>query len=166
MSVMRFDPFGDPFRSLDRLASQLLSGARTPMAMPMDVWQSGDGYHVALDLPGVDPGSVEITSERNVLTIRAERRPGYGENDKVLVAERPHGQYTRQLQVSDALDTGNVAADYQNGVLNLTIPVSQAAQPRRIDVRQGGQQQTVSVSGEPVGAGQASGGSASSSTGG
>ena len=127
MSVMRFDPFGDPFRSLDRLTSQLLSGARTPMAMPMDVWQGEDGYHVVLDLPGVDPGSVEITSERNVLTIRAERRPGYGENDKVLVAERPHGQYTRQLQVGDALDTGNVAASYHNGVLHLAIPISAAA---------------------------------------
>jgi HSP20 family protein len=168
MSVMRFDPFGDPFRGLDRLTSQLLSSARTPMAMPMDVWQSEDGYHVALDLPGVDPGSVEITSERNVLTIRAERRPAYGENDQVLVAERPYGQYTRQLQVGDALDTGNVAANYHNGVLHLTIPISPAAQPRRIEVRQGGdeQQQAVSVGAEPVAAGQTSGGSGSSSTGG
>jgi HSP20 family protein len=151
---MRFDPFGDPFRGLDRLTSQLLSGARTPMAMPMDVWQSDDGYHVALDLPGVDPGSVEITSERNVLTIRAERRPGYGENDRLLVAERPHGQYTRQLQVGDALDSGNVAATYHNGVLHLTIPMSAAAQPRRIEVRQGGDEQPVAVGAEQAGAGR------------
>jgi HSP20 family protein len=90
---------------------------------------------------------VEITSERNVLTIRAERRPGYGEHDKVLVAERPHGQYTRQLQVGDALDTGNVAASYHDGVLQLTIPISEAAQPRRIDVQQGGDEQPVAVGG-------------------
>jgi HSP20 family protein len=154
---MRFDPFGDPFRGLDRLTSQLLSGARTPMAMPIDVWQSEGGYHVALDLPGVDPASVEITSERNVLTIRAERRPGYGENDKVLVAERPHGQYTRQLQVGDALDSGNVAASYHNGVLHLTIPISAAAQPRRIEVRQGSDEQPVTVGAEPAGAGQSAG---------
>src|SRR3954452_20054318 len=157
---MRFDPFGDPFRGLDRLTSQLLSGTRTPMAMPMDVWQSEDGYHVALDLPGVDPGSVEITSERNVLTIRAERRPGYGENDKVLVAERPQGQYTRQLQVGDALDPGNVAPASHNGVLHLTIPTSAAAQPRRIEVRQGGDDQPVSVGAEPAGAGGFAGGGA------
>jgi len=164
---MRFEPFGDPFRGLDRLTSQLLSGARTPMAMPMDVWQSDDGYHVALDLPGVDPGSVEITSERNVLTIRAERRPGYGENDKVLVAERPQGQYTRQLQLSDALDSGNVAADYHNGVLHLSIPISQAAQPRRIEVRHGAeQQQGMAVSGAPVAAGRSSGAGGSPSSGG
>jgi HSP20 family protein len=162
---MRFDPFGDPFRGLDRL-TQLLSGARTPMAMPIDVWQSEDGYHVALDLPGVDPGSVEITSERNVLTIRGERRPGYGENDKVLVAERPHGQYTRQLQVGDALDSGNVAATYHNGVLHLTIPLSPAAQPRRIEVRPGGEEQPVPVGAEPAGAGRSAGSGATAGAGG
>ena len=77
MSVLRFDPFGDPFRQMDRLTNQLLSGTRTPMGMPMDVWQADDGFHVSLDLPGVDPSSVDITTERNVLTITAERRPEY-----------------------------------------------------------------------------------------
>ena len=135
MSVMRFDPFGDPFRQMDRLTSQLLSGTRTPMAMPMDVWQADDGYHVALDLPGVDPSSVEITSERNVLTIRAERRSAYEGASEVLVAERPQGSFTRQLQVGDALDTQNISASYTGGVLSLVIPVAQAAQPRRIEVQ-------------------------------
>jgi HSP20 family protein len=172
VSVMRWDPFGDPFRGLDRLTSQLLSGTRTPLAMPMDVWQAADGtYHVTLDLPGVDPSDVEITSERNVISIRAERRPDYGEDDNVLVAERPMGQYTRQLQVGDALDTGNVSADYRNGVLHMSIPVSEAAQPRRIEVRAGSDEQVLttggtqpagtsqtSEGGQPVGAGQASGG--------
>jgi HSP20 family protein len=91
---MRFDPFGDPFRSFDRLASQLVSGARTPMGMPIDVWQADDGYHDALGLPGVDPGDVEITSERNMITIRAERRPDYEGVSNVLLAERPHGRFT------------------------------------------------------------------------
>lgn len=89
MSVIRFDPFGDPFRQMDRLTSQLLSGTRTPMGMPMDVWQADDGYHVALDLPGVDASSVEITSEQNVLTIGAERRPEYEPGQNVVLAERP-----------------------------------------------------------------------------
>jgi len=145
MSVMRFEPFVDPFRSLDRLASQLVSGARTPMGMPMDVWEAEDGYHVVLDLPGVDPGSVEITTERNLLTIRAERRPEYDQAGNVLLAERPMGKFTRQLQVGDALDSANVAATYDNGVLRLTIPVSQSAQPRRIEVMAGGGQQPVAV---------------------
>ena len=145
MSVMRFDPFGDPFRQIDRLTSQLMSGTRTPMGMPMDVWEAEDGYHVALDLPGVDPSSVDITSERNVLTIRAERAPEYQEGQSVLVAERPQGSFTRQLQVGDALDVQNVQASYNNGVLRLLIPMSQAAQPRRIEVQHGGGEQQVEV---------------------
>jgi HSP20 family protein len=145
MSVMRFDPFGDPFRNLDRLASQLASGTRTPMGMPMDVWQADDGYHVALDLPGVDPDSVEITGERNTLTVRAERRAEYEEGHNVLLAERPQGGFTRQLQVSEALDTGRVEATYQDGVLLLTIPVAESAQPRRIQVQRGGGQQRLSA---------------------
>ena len=153
MSVLRFDPFGDPFRQMDRLASQLASGTRTPLGMPMDVWQAADGYHVALDLPGVDPSSVDITCERNVLTIRADRRPEYGREDDVLVAERSQGSFTRQLQVGEALDTENIQAGYRDGVLSLTIPVARSAQPRRIEVRHeqpqeraqlgGGGQQTV-----------------------
>ena len=155
---MRFDPFGDPFRSLDRLTSQLMSGTRTPMGMPMDVWQAEDGYHIALDLPGVDPGSVEITSERNMLTIRAERRSEYGEGQNVLLAERPQGRFTRQLQVGDALDTSKVQATYDNGVLLLTIPLSQQAQPRRIEVQHGGGQQQLTVSGGERGQSSGEGG--------
>lgn len=158
MSLMRFEPFADPFRNIDRLASQLASGARMPMGMPMDVWQAEDGYHVALDLPGVDPGSVEITSERNMLTIRAERRAEYEQGHNVLLAERPQGRFTRQLQVGDGVDAGKVTATYKDGVLLLTIPLSEQAQPRRIEVQHGGGQQQLSV-----GAGgqeQTSGGSA------
>jgi HSP20 family protein len=152
MSVMRFEPFGDPLRGLDRLTSQLVSGRRTPMGMPMDVWQADDGYHVALDLPGVDPASVEITSERNVLTIRANRSAEYEEGHNVLLAERPQGNFTRQLQVGDALDTGKISATYDNGVLMLTIPMAESAQPRRIEVQTGGSgQQQLSASGAQSG---------------
>ncbi|MGI8433439.1 MAG: Hsp20/alpha crystallin family protein [Nocardioidaceae bacterium] len=146
MSVMHFEPFGDPFRHIDRLTSQLMSGTRTTMGMPMDVWQSGDGYHVALDLPGVDPDSVEITSERNVLTISAERKPQYEERQNVLVAERPQGNFTRRLQVGDALDGQNVQASYSNEVLNLTIPIAQSAKPLRIEVQSDQSQHQIDIS--------------------
>ncbi|SOC53695.1 HSP20 family protein [Blastococcus aggregatus] len=148
MSVIRFEPFADPSRGLDRLTSQLVSGRRTPMGMPMDVWQSDDGYHVALDLPGIDPERVEITCERNMLTIRAERRAEYEEGHNVLLAERPQGSFTRQLQVGDALDTTKVTATYNNGVLTLTIPTAESAQPRRIEVQTSGSgQQQLSTDG-------------------
>jgi len=161
MSVMRFEPFGDPFRDLDRLTSQLLSGRRTPMGLPMDVWQAEDGYHVALDLPGIDPGSVEITSERNMLTIRASRSAEYEEGHNVLLAERPQGTFTRQLQVGDALDTGKVAATYDNGVLLLTIPMAESAQPRRIEVQTGGSGRQQLSTGASQSGGEHSGGEGS-----
>ena len=149
MSVLRFDPFGDPFRQMDRLTNQLLSGTRTPMAMPMDVWQTDDGFHVCLDLPGVDPDSVDITTERNLLTITAERRAEYQQGQNVLIAERPQGTFTRQLQLGDTVDAENIQASYGDGVLHLTLPITQAAQPRRVQVRtdSSGQRQ-VTVEGE------------------
>jgi HSP20 family protein len=149
MSVLRFDPFADPFRQMDRLTNQLLSGTRTPMGMPMDVWQADDGFHVAMDLPGADPDSVEITTERNVLTIQAERRPEYHDGDKVLVAERPQGSFTRQLQLGDTVDTENIQASYADGVLKLTVPITQAAQRRRVQVQTTGSgQRQITVEGE------------------
>ena len=149
MSVLRFDPFGDPFRQMDRLTSQLLSGTRTPMGMPMDVWQTDDGFHVCLDLPGVDPESVDITTERNTLTIKAERRAEYEDGQNVFIAERPQGTFTRQLQLGDTVDTENIQASYSNGVLHLTLPMTQAAQPRRVQVRtEGSGQRQITVEGE------------------
>jgi HSP20 family protein len=149
VSVLRFDPFGDPFRQMDRLTSQLLSGTRTPMGMPMDVWQTDDGFHVCLDLPGVDPDSVDITTERNTLTIKAERRAEYEDGQNVLIAERPQGTFTRQLQLGDTVDTENIQASYSDGVLHLTLPMTQAAQPRRVQVRtEGSGQRQITVEGE------------------
>ncbi len=147
MSVSRFDPFGDPFGQFNRLTSQLLSGTRTAMGMPMDVWQSEDGYRIALDLPGVDPESVDVTCERNVLTIRAERSAEYQDAQSVLIAERPQGSFTRQVQLGAGLDTENVQANYQNGVLLLTVPLSQEAQPRRIEIQSSQGQQTGQLTG-------------------
>jgi HSP20 family protein len=146
MSVMRFDPFGEPFRQLDRLSSQLTSGRRTPMGMPMDVWEAEDGYHVALDLPGVDADSIEIVSERNILTIRAARSPEYEQSENVMVAERPMGSFTRQLQIGDTLDVTKVQAAYNDGVLRLVVPVAESAQPRRIPVERHQGSQPVSAS--------------------
>ena len=158
MSVLRFDPFVDPFRQMDRLTNQLLSGTRTPLGMPMDVWQTDDGFHVCLDLPGVDPNSVEITHERNLLTITAERRAEYQQGQNVLIAERPQGTFTRQLQLGDTVDAENIDASYADGVLHLDLPMTRAAQPRRVQVRTDstGQRQ-VTVEGEAEEATPASG---------
>ena len=157
MSLLRFDPFRDPFREMDRLTNQLLSGTRTPASLAMDVWRSGQEYHVALDLPGVDPDSVELTVERGMVTIRAERQQAFGQGDQVLLAERPQGAFTRQLMLGEGVDQENLQADYRDGVLHLTIPVAQQAQPRRISVGRGQDSELGGVSGGSGGSSGSSG---------
>lgn len=132
--LMRFDPF----RDLDRFTEQLLGNARTPRAFPMDAYRRGDRFYVHFDLPGVDSKSIELTVEKNVLTVKADRTWEPQEGDEVLVAERPRGTFTRQLFLGDTLDGTSVVADYDQGVLTLSIPVAEAARPRRVEINVGG----------------------------
>ncbi|GAA2419743.1 Hsp20/alpha crystallin family protein [Streptomyces glaucus] len=126
----------DPFRELDRLAQQVLGSAR-PSAMAMDAYRSGDDFIVHFDLPGIDPESIELDVERNVLNVRAERRSPAPEGSEMLVAERPTGTFTRQLFLGDTLDTERIDASYDAGVLTLRIPVAEQAKPRRIQITGG-----------------------------
>jgi len=131
----------DPFRELDRFAQQVLgangSPAR-PVAMPMDAYRDGETFIVRFDLPGVDPGSIDLDVERNVLTVKAERKPEHPDNVELISAERPRGTFTRQLFLGDALDTARVEAHYDAGVLTLRIPVAEQAKPRKITITGGG----------------------------
>jgi HSP20 family protein len=128
----------DPFRELDRLSQQLMGSLGTttrPSTMTMDAWRAGDEFVVEFDLPGVDPGSVDLDVERNVLTVRAERPPLSAEYE-LLAAERPRGVFSRQLILGDNLDTEKVQASYSAGVLTLRIPVAEKAKPRKIEIQQ------------------------------
>jgi HSP20 family protein len=112
----------------------------------MDAYRRGDEFHVELDLPGVDPDSIDLTVEQSQLTIRAERRYEPQENDEIVVTERPQGTFSRQLLLSRTLDTENLRADYVDGVLRLTIPVAEQAKPRKIEIGRGssgGQPRTI-----------------------
>jgi HSP20 family protein len=128
----------DPFRELDRLTQQVLGTSGTwsrPTAMPMDAYRDGDRFVVAFDLPGVDADAIELDVERNVLTVKAERRPvATGEQVEMQVAERPLGVFSRQLFLGDTLDTDHIEAHYDAGVLTLRIPIAEKAKPRRITV--------------------------------
>jgi HSP20 family protein len=127
----------DPFRELDRLTQQVLGTATRPAAMPMDAFRDGDTFVVELDLPGVDPESIDLDVERNVLTVRAERRPSAGEDAEALIAERPAGSFSRQLFLGETLDTERIDAAYDAGVLRLRIPVAEQAKPRKITISGG-----------------------------
>jgi HSP20 family protein len=124
----------DPFRELDRWAGHVWGGAFRGGAMPMDAYRRGDSVVVKFDLPGVDPGSIDLTVERNVLTVKAQRPGTHDEGDEVLVAERPHGELTRRVFVGRSLDTDRVEAHYDHGVLSLSIPVAEKAKSRRIEI--------------------------------
>jgi HSP20 family protein len=128
----------DPFREMDRLASQVFatagSGNRSPRWMPMDLYRVDDHFVVTVDLPGVDPGSVDLDVDGNTLTIRAERSPRTDEGVQWLAQERPAGSYLRQLNLGDGLDIDRIEASYDAGVLTVTIPVAERARPRRIPV--------------------------------
>jgi HSP20 family protein len=128
----------DPFRELDQLTQQLLGNptgtSSRPSAIPMDAYRAGDAFVVAFDLPGVPPESVELDVERDVLTVRAERRPSAEQPAEMQIRERPVGVFTRQLFLGDALDTENIQASFESGVLTLRIPVRERAKPRKISI--------------------------------
>ena len=128
--LLRFDPF----RELDRLTEQ---AARAPQPLPMDAVRRGDDVLVAFDLPGVDPATIDLTVERNVLTVKAQRRAFRAEGDQVIAAERRLGAVARQLLLGDTLDGDSVRADYTDGVLTLTIAAAEAAKPRKVEVSTG-----------------------------
>ncbi|MFD9697795.1 Hsp20/alpha crystallin family protein [Lentzea sp. NPDC059081] len=126
----------DPFRELDRLTQQVFGGSGTwsrPAAMPMDAYRDGDEFVVCFDLPGVASDAIELDVERNVLTVKAERRP-LGADVQMQVSERPLGVFSRQLFLGDTLDTDRIDATYDAGVLTLRIPIAERAKPRRIAI--------------------------------
>lgn len=124
----------DPFRNFDRLAEQVFGTIARPAPMPMEAWRTGDEFFVEFDLPGIDPSSIDLDIERNVLTVRAERKPSTGPDVELVAAERPYGVFSRQVILGDILDTERVDASYKGGVLRLTIPVAEQAKPRKIAI--------------------------------
>ena len=128
----------DPFRDLDRMLAGTL---RTPAsaAMPMDLYRTGDRFVAHVDLPGVDPSSIDVDIEDRTLTIRAERREQVDGDVQWLSHERPTGTFARQLTLGYGVASSRIEADYSDGVLTLTIPVAEEAKPRRIEVQHGGE---------------------------
>lgn len=127
----------DPFSELDRLTDRFFGTVARPAVMPMDAYQEGDHFVVHFDLPGVDPDSVDLTVEKNVLTVVAERSWQPGEGQQVVASERPQGKFRRQLFLGENLDTERIEAHYDKGVLSLTIPVAEQAKARKIEISAG-----------------------------
>lgn len=128
----------DPFRDVDRMLAQLWGGTQgvnKTWSMPLDAYRKGEQFLVRIDLPGVKPDDVDITVEDNVLTVKAVRPvPELSGDVETLASERVYGSFSRQLFLGRNLDTARIEARYEDGVLNLVIPVAEHARPRRIEI--------------------------------
>lgn len=126
----------DPFREIDRFVQQALAGTgERTWSMPLDAYRKDDMFLVQLDVPGVAPDSVELTVDNHVLTVKATRHaPTMQEGVQPVIAERPWGEFSRQILLGDNLDTSNIHAEYDAGVLTISLPVAEHAKPRKIDV--------------------------------
>jgi HSP20 family protein len=129
----------DPFREFDRMTESMF-GPQGETNMPYDAVRRGDDVIVDIDLPGIDPESIDITVERNHVSLRAERHRPTRDGDVVLASGRRHGQFRRDLYLGEALDSSRISAQYDNGVLTLTVPLAESAQPRKVAIDKGAQQ--------------------------
>jgi HSP20 family protein len=139
----------DAYRDFDRLTARVFdsttrpAGARLSATRPsatrpsgarLDAYRDGDSFVIDIDLPGLDPAGIDVSVDHQVLTVRAERKRVQRDGAELVVAERPMGPVSRQVVLSDALDTDRLEAKYDTGVLTLTIPVTAKGAPRRFEV--------------------------------
>ena len=138
--LLRFDPF----REMDRVFDQARQQIRRP-SFPMDAYRHGDTFVLHFDLPGVDPDSIDLEYERNVLTVKAERSWRPVDGDEVVANERVHGTFHRQLLLGEGLDPERMHGSYEHGVLTVTIPVAEKAKPRKVSVSMQGSPEAIST---------------------
>lgn len=127
-------------RALDEAFTNSVNGAETQrMWVPaIDLFEKKDAYVVRADLPGVERSSIEITFEKNILTISGQKPAmveGRDEEIRVFAAERVSGGFSRSLRMPEHIDGDKIAAEHKDGVLTITIPKAELAQPRKIEVK-------------------------------
>jgi HSP20 family protein len=137
-------PF-DVLNQLDRIASSAFDTGRAPRVMPVDLFRDGDQYILSADLPGIDPESVDLDVDGQLLTIRAERRAPVSEQVKWLAHERPYGSYMRQFTLGDGVDVERITANYEHGVLSVIVPMAERAKPRKIEIASANRARAVSA---------------------
>jgi len=127
--LMRFEPF----QMFDQATEELRNRSRAQL-LPVDAYRRGNEFKIHLDLPGADPGSVELTVEKDVLTVRATRTWTPAGGDQVQITERAKGEFIRQLFLGESLDREHIAATYEDGVLTITVPVAEQARPIKVEI--------------------------------
>jgi HSP20 family protein len=130
---MRFEPFREFERTSEQMRSQ-----HPIRQIPVDAYRRGNEFKIHCDLPGVDPDSIELTVENDVLSVWACRSWLPAEGDQVQITERAQGEVSRQLFLGQSLDRDHLTATCENGVLTITIPMVEQAKPRRVEVLHAG----------------------------
>jgi HSP20 family protein len=134
MTVSGFDPFSTLDRVLSRMGTASGYGTMQNLSLPMDVYRKGDAFVIELDIPGVDPSAIDMAVERNMLTVSGEVHPRHDDVDEVVVCERPHARFRRQVYLGENLDTEQIKANYENGVLRIRIPIAETRRARKIEI--------------------------------
>jgi HSP20 family protein len=142
--LLRFDPFREFEQMLDEMPGVR---GRVPTIrsrfIPVDAYRHGDTFRMHFDVPGVDPDTIGLTIENDVLTVEAERIWKETEDDQVVIRERPQGTFRRELFLSDNLDREHIEARYDNGVLTVTMPLVEQAKARKIAIATGGEPKVI-----------------------
>jgi HSP20 family protein len=163
MSVSRWDPFQDLHafrdemnRTFNRWFGREEQDERSAprWAPALDVMESGDAYHIDVEVPGLGPEDIDVTVDQGMLTVQGERRYQEETRDRQYHrVERRYGVFRRAITLPSHVDANRVDATYDNGVLRLTVPKTEAAQPKRITVQPrpqvSGQSQSVAVTATP-----------------
>lgn len=124
----------DTFRDFDRLAGALFASRPSLREMPLDLYREGDRYIILADLPGIDPETIDVDVDGRQLTIRAERTIRRPQDAKWIIRERSGGTFVRQLTMGEGIDVSAISANYNNGVLTVTMPMSESVKPRKVIV--------------------------------
>ncbi len=133
MLLTRYDPVAAEF---DRLVERTFGSAATGRpAMRMDGIRRENGVELRFDLPGIDPQTIEVTVDQDVLTVSASRSDEYAEAEKPFIRERAMGSFARRVRLSDAVDAEQIEASYDRGVLTVHALLAEKALPRKVEVR-------------------------------
>jgi HSP20 family protein len=124
----------DPFAEFDRRAQRAFGASRS--AVRMDAVRREQDVLLRFDLPGIDPDSIDVTVDRGVLTVSAQRNEEYAEGEKPFIRERVMGSFTRRLRLADTVDADAIGATFDAGVLTVVVPVAETAKPRKVEVAQ------------------------------
>ncbi|TBH20231.1 Hsp20/alpha crystallin family protein [Thermus thermamylovorans] len=131
----------DPFKELEELQERLARAFGTPQQGPrvyapsVDVVEDGEGLHLFVYLPGVEPEKVEVVAEEGVLSVKAERPFEKREGTTYHRLEGPYGTFARGFNVPSTYDLSRVQARFRHGVLHLLVPRAEETRPKRIQVQ-------------------------------